>query len=148
MGEQCDRGGQKEIAFLAFRCGRNSCHTVRMIFMRFRHVELFCRDTDVSKRFFSEGLGFDIEEEQQGGFVWLRSGGVEFLLRPGIHSDSSADSSQDAFQAIVLVTYNFEETCRRLASHGIPIRGQDGSPDCLTFSGPDGHWFQLIQEDA
>lgn len=110
--------------------------------MRLGHIELFCLDTSVTKRFFVEGLGFEIVVEQPGGFVWLQGGPIEILLRPKL-----ADQNQTAsyHQALVIYTNHLNEARAKLESAGLTILGTDGSDDCLTFQDPDGQWYQLVE---
>ncbi len=34
-----------------------------------------------------------------------------------------------------------------MISKGLEFRGTDGSDECLTFTDPDGNWFQLTDPD-
>ncbi len=113
--------------------------------MHLGHVELFCRDTAVTKRFFVEGLGFDVVVEQPGGFVWLQGGMIEILLRPNLQDLPAVPNYQSAHQALVVYTEDLGAAHRRLETAGISILGTDGSPDCLTFQDPDGRWYQLVE---
>lgn len=110
--------------------------------MRVGHLELFVRDTVVSRRFYEEALGFEVATEQEGGvFVWLTSGEVEILLRPG-QPPISPPTYQQAANAIVLYTDDMDKATERLAANGVAFDGDDGG--CPTFRDPDGHWFQLV----
>jgi catechol 2,3-dioxygenase-like lactoylglutathione lyase family enzyme len=111
--------------------------------MRLGHIELFVRDPLRSLAFYRDVLGFDVVDVQQGAFIWLRSGEVELLLRPGSGQTAAADYWQSA-SGLVLYTDDLEGTRERLASWGIAMRGNDGSDNCLTFTDPDNHWFQLV----
>lgn len=113
--------------------------------MRLGHIELFCRNTLATQRFFIDGLGFEIVVEQPGGFVWLQSGSIEILLRPNLHEQSPIASYQQAHQALVIYADDLRAARARLESASIPILGTDGSPDCLTFQDPDGRWYQLVE---
>lgn len=112
--------------------------------MRLGHIELFCLDTAVTKRFFTDGLRFSLVVEQPGGFVWLQSGPIEILLRPNLRPQAPANSYQEASQALVIYTENLNEAKLNLEAAGIEFKGTDGSPTCLTFQDPDGRWYQLV----
>lgn len=114
--------------------------------MRLGHIEHFCHDTAVTKRFFTEGLGFEIVVEQPGGFVWLQSGPIEILLRPNLQPQVPPNLYQDASQALVIYTSNLNEAKLNLEEAGIEFKGTDGSPTCLTFQDPDGRWYQLVEK--
>ena len=113
--------------------------------MQLRHLEMFVKDPVASLPFYRDGLGFEVEEVQDGRFVWLRSGGASLLLRPGMNAPAP-DAYQSAPIAIVLYASDIEAARRRLEDNGVIIRGDDG-PGCLTFTDPDGHWFQLVNHE-
>jgi hypothetical protein len=43
----------------------------------------------------------------------------------------------------VFYTDDVDKTAAELRARGLVFRGEDG-PGCLTFTDPDGHWFQLV----
>ncbi len=110
--------------------------------MRFGHLELFVRDVVRARAFYRDVLGFEVTVEA-GGLVWLRHGNTEFLLRPGRPADP-AGRYQDAAAGFVLYTDDLERTAGRLESRGLIFKGIVDSDKCLTFSDPDGNWFQLV----
>lgn len=114
--------------------------------MRWGHLELFSVDTAKAKTFYVDGLGFELTDEQPGGIVWLKSGEVEILLRPG-NPGFRAPSYQEASSAVVLYCENLQETQSRLAAKGIYPVGDDGE-GCPAFVDPDGHWIQIVEFDA
>jgi catechol 2,3-dioxygenase-like lactoylglutathione lyase family enzyme len=111
--------------------------------MRLGHIELFVRNPMQSMEFYRDLLGFDVVDVQQETFVWLRSGEVELLLRPGT-GDTPVSEYWNASSGIVLYTDDLAATRERLESHGLVVRGHDGADSCLTFTDPDNHWFQLV----
>jgi len=111
--------------------------------MKVGHVELLVRDPLASRRFYEEVLGFRVEAVQAETFVWLDAGGTEILLRPG-GGAADASSYDRAASALVLYTDDLPAERRRLESRGLEFRGTDGSDDCMTFTDPDGNWFQLV----
>jgi catechol 2,3-dioxygenase-like lactoylglutathione lyase family enzyme len=111
--------------------------------MRLGHIELFVRDPLVSLAFYHDVLGFDVVDVQQDTFVWLRSGDVELLLRPGT-ADGARSEYWQAPAGIVLYTNDLPSMRSHLESCGIRFQGTDGSDGCLTFTDPDNHWFQLV----
>lgn len=111
--------------------------------LQFGHIELFVKDPQISRRFYEDVLDFELVTIQHEKHIWLKSGAVEILLRPGKQHDSPS-SYQDAANAIVLYTEDVETTAGQLRERGMEFLGTDGSPGCLTFVDPDGHWFQLV----
>lgn len=112
--------------------------------MRIGHIELFCRDTEASRAFFVDQLGFELVVSQPGGFIWTKAGEMEILLRPTDQVQTPVAKYGDAASAIVLYTDDLDSERRRIEQNGVSILGTDGSDDCLTFTDPDGHWFQLV----
>ncbi len=110
------------------------------------HLELFVKDPQLSKAFYVDVLGFALVVEQPGGNVWVQCGDLEILLRPGSNAHPAPDY-QHAPSALVLYTPDLPGTAAALRERGLVFRGTDGQPDCLTFTDPDGHWFQLVNPD-
>ena len=111
--------------------------------MQFGHLELFVSNMSKSKHFYQEVLGFEVTVSQSEKLVWLQSGPLEILLRQGQPSQSSQKYEQ-APQGIVLYTKNLAETKALLESRQLEFRGTVDSEKCLTFTDPDGNWFQLV----
>lgn len=110
------------------------------------HIEIFVKDPIKSIEFYEKILGFELTEIQHDKFVWLRSGNYEFLLGPGINN-LNAKQYKDSNSGFVLYTDNLEKVKSELISRGLEFRGTDGSDSCLTFTDPDGNWFQLVNPD-
>lgn len=110
---------------------------------KFGHIEIFVNDPIISKDFYINILGFELETVQHEKFVWLRSGNCTFLLRPG-KPPEAAGNYQSARAGFVLYTDDLEETGAELLKKGLMFKGTDGSDRCLTFTDPDGNWFQLV----
>ncbi len=115
--------------------------------MKFGHIELFVADPVKSMQFYRDVLMCEIEAVQHGQFVWLNLGGQSMLLRPGRSADA-ADSYQQAPTGFVLYMDTMEQTRLLLQERGLQFRGTDGSETCMTFSDPDGNWFQLVDPAA
>jgi catechol 2,3-dioxygenase-like lactoylglutathione lyase family enzyme len=111
--------------------------------LKLGHIEVFVTDPLRSKDFYVDVLGFGLEIIQQNKIVWLHSGAYTLLLRPGNKIQRGADY-QSAEKAFVLYTDNLDETKTILAKKGLVFKGTDGSDRCLTFTDPDGNWFQLV----
>ena len=111
--------------------------------MKLGHIELFVENPIQSKDFYVDVLGFDLVTVQENQFVWVKSGEVEILLRPG-RSTIPTESYQSTDTGIVLYTDDVTATADKLRQHGLIFKGTDGSDSCLTFTDPDGHWFQLV----
>lgn len=106
------------------------------------HIELFVRDPAQALTFYRDVLGFELTVVQADRFVWLRSGMIELLLRPAGNTTHAA-RFEDADHALVLYTDDLEATAAALRQRGLDFKGTDGA-GCLTFTDPDGHWFQLV----
>lgn len=107
------------------------------------HIELFCHDVERSRVFYTTVLGFDVVDIQRGEFVWLRLGDLEILLRPG-SPETPVSAYQNSRQALVFYTDNLDRARTQLEANGLEFKGTDGSGTCLTFTDPDGNWFQLV----
>lgn len=112
--------------------------------MQIGHLEFFVPDPLASARFYTDVLEFEQVSVQGSRYVWLKCGDVEILLRPGTAPHPAAEYA-GAGSAVVLYTEFLEETRARLLAKGLEFAGTDGSPECLTFRSPDGHWFQLVE---
>jgi catechol 2,3-dioxygenase-like lactoylglutathione lyase family enzyme len=114
--------------------------------MKIGHIELFVENPLKSKEFYVDILGFDLIEVQFDKFVWLQSGNIEILLRPGKNT-MVVDEYIDSNAAIVIYTDNLDKTCVELQSRGLKFAGVDGNERCPTFKDPDGNWFQIVNPE-
>ena len=114
--------------------------------MKFGHIEIFVKDPLRSKDFYEKILGFELVEVQADKFVWLKLGENLFLLRPG-KTDLKVNEYKDSNSGFVLYTDDIETTRKDLTSRGLEFKGTDGSDVCLTFTDPDGNWFQLVDPE-
>jgi catechol 2,3-dioxygenase-like lactoylglutathione lyase family enzyme len=114
--------------------------------MKIGHIELFVVEPLASKEFFEKVLGFELVVQQSENLIWLKCGDVEILLRPA-KASHHANSYAEASSAIVLYTEDVQKTAATLRERGLVFKGTDGQPDCLTFTDPDGHWFQLVNPE-
>ena len=110
--------------------------------MKIGHIELFVKDPLASKEFYETVLEFEVVSAQGSDFVWVRSGEMEILLRKGKPSTSSAYESSN--HAIVLYTDDLKATEQLLSGHGLQCQAMTDSDKCLTFTDPDGHWYQIV----
>ena len=111
--------------------------------MKFGHIEILTTDTQRSKQFYCDVLGFELEVIQNGQNIWLKKGDLEILIRPGLPSQS-ASRYEEAPTGFVLYTDNVQQTLDELISRGLQVRGTVDSDKCYTFTDPDGNWFQLV----
>lgn len=114
--------------------------------MRFGHIELFVREVPRARDFYVDVLGFELVVEQGPAgeaprTVWVKLGETELLLRPGEPGEAAAFNLATA--NLVLYTDELEKDAALLHSRGLQFQGDDG-PGCLTFTDPDGHWWQLV----
>lgn len=114
--------------------------------MKFGHIEIFVQNPLEAKRFYQDVLGFELVAVQHDNLVWLKMGEAEILLRPGKNEHPTADY-QHAPAAIVLYTDDVQGKANELRARGLVFKGTDGAPDCLTFTDPDGNWFQLVNPE-
>ena len=108
--------------------------------MRIGHIELFVRDPLISRVFYENVVGFELVAVQ-GSNVWLKLGASEVLLRPG---EPATKTSNYSGTGVVIYTDDLESSAAAMRLRGLRFAGTDGSPKCLTFQDPDGHWFQLV----
>lgn len=112
------------------------------------HIEVFVKDPMASKEFYCSVLGFELDTIQQDKFVWLRAGDYTILLRPAAESEAANNSRgaeySSAEKGFVLYTNDLESARKDLENKGLVFKGTDGSERCLTFTDPDGNWFQLV----
>ncbi|MBI3158655.1 MAG: VOC family protein [Chloroflexi bacterium] len=111
--------------------------------MRIGHLEIFVRDPAAARRFYEEGLGFEFTAEQGADFVWLKSGGLEVLLRRG-QPPTAPDNYHASAAALVLYSDDLAAAQERLAAAGVPVEPMENEPDCVVFQDPDGNWLQLV----
>jgi catechol 2,3-dioxygenase-like lactoylglutathione lyase family enzyme len=111
--------------------------------IKFGHIEIFVKDPLASKDFYINVLGFELETVQGEKFVWLKSGESVILLRPGTENEP-APNYRSAKTGFALYTNDLDATGAELLKRGLMFKGTDGSDRCLTFTDPDGNWFQLV----
>ena len=112
--------------------------------LKLGHIELFVKDPQASGDFYTGVLGFKLVEKQDdGNYIWLSSGESLILLRPGDGSQKGSDYGS-ASTGIVVYTDDLSAAKKELVSRGLEFKGTDGSENCLTFTDPDGNWFQLV----
>jgi catechol 2,3-dioxygenase-like lactoylglutathione lyase family enzyme len=107
-------------------------------------VELFVRDPERSRRFWTETVGAELEAVQPGGFTWLVLGEVGILLRPG-RPGATPGRYDEASVGLVLEVESLAETREAFEGRGLVFEGDDGTESCPTFRDPDGHWVQVIE---
>ncbi len=111
--------------------------------MNLGHIEIFVKDPLESKEFYEDVLGFTIKDIQKDKYVWLKKGQAEVLLRPR-KNHLEIKNYQSTNIGLVLYTGDLEKAVEDLTSKGLKFKGTDISEKCLTFTDPDGNWFQLV----
>jgi len=111
--------------------------------LNFGHIEIFSEEPLVSKEFYINILGYELETIQQEKFVWLKKDNSVILIRPGKSEDNS-DNYSNSKTGFVIYTNDLDEAAGTLKKRGLEFKGTDGSDRCLTFTDYDGNWFQLV----
>ena len=111
--------------------------------MKLGHIELFSPNPERLGRFYIQKLGFTLVADQGQGFIWVQSGEIEILIRPGDPMQGS-DRYERTTSGLVLYTDDVAAALERLERGGVEIRGTVDSEKCYTFTDPDGNWFQLV----
>lgn len=112
--------------------------------LRFGHAEIFVSNPSKSRDFYETVLGFKVETVQHdGSIIWMKHGATTFLLRPGRQAPETK-TYQNAASALVLYTDDLPAAVSGLKARGLEFKGFDGPETCLTFTDPDGNWFQLV----
>lgn len=110
------------------------------------HLEVFVADPSRSKDFYRDVLNFEVGDVQHDGrIVWMTKGDVTILLRPG--KPPAAPDYQHTGVAFVLYTNDLDREREALEARGLVFKGTDGDERCLTFTDPDGNWFQLVNPE-
>jgi catechol 2,3-dioxygenase-like lactoylglutathione lyase family enzyme len=107
------------------------------------HIELFVRDPQTSRDFYRDVLGFEVTVEQGPGAVWIKKDRLEILLRTGPGAPG-AEKYEQAPAGLVLYTDDLAPMRLALEAKGLAFKGTVDTEKCLTFTDPDGHWFQLV----
>ncbi|MHA2249318.1 MAG: VOC family protein [Candidatus Kariarchaeaceae archaeon] len=114
--------------------------------MKFGHIEIFVQDVARSHAFYRDILEFDdVAVQEDGALVWLMKSDIEILIRRG--KPKRSELYQHTNIGIVQYTDDLKSEQKLLEKRGLIFRGTDGSDKCLTFTDPDGHWFQLVNPD-
>ena len=110
--------------------------------MKFGHLELFVRNPQLSREFYSH-FGFELVADQGSDFTWIKSGDAEFLLRKhDVRHDAPYGSTGPA---IVLYTSDLPAAMRALSEKGLtPAACDRGEECCPLYRDPDGNWIQLV----
>ncbi len=106
--------------------------------MQLGHIEIPVTDPLRSLSFYRDVLGFHLEVNQGDQVIWMKSGDVEVMLRPGFES-----APADDLAAVNLVLYSDDvaSDANRLREAGVSFTER---ANCLHFRDPDGHWLQLV----
>ena len=102
------------------------------------------QDVERARAFYEGVLGGKVSSVQgEGRYVWMDVGGHEILLRPGT-PPPGGESYRQGRIGLVLYTDDLPATVARLEERGARFGEGDGSPDCPTFTDPDGNWIQVV----
>ena len=114
----------------------------KLAVMHFGHIEIFVKDPLAAKDFYVNVLGFKLESIPGELYVWLSLKKQSILLRPG-KNNHIIDIYDESKCALVFYTKALEAKRRELESKGLEFKDFDPFEGCLTFTDPDGNWFQL-----
>ncbi len=114
--------------------------------MHLGHIELFVKDPLRSKDFYINILDFEVINIQINKFVWLRSGQVALLLRPG-HITIHADEYEHTNVTLIMYSDDLLAAAAHLEAHGLDVQNE-ANKGYLTFTDPDGNWLQVVNPAA
>ncbi|MHC4937358.1 MAG: VOC family protein [Planctomycetota bacterium] len=97
--------------------------------MRFGHIELGVSDPMAAMAYYTGSLGFELVDNQNDTFIWLKKDDVEFLLRP-----------QGDYELPCIVFYSEDPE-----SHGVPVERKG---NCFHFEDADGNSFQIVDPNV
>ena len=106
--------------------------------MRAGHIEIPVSDPLRSLAFYRDVLGFALDVNQGDRVIWLTSGDLVVMLRPGF--DSAHDNDLAAVN-LVLYTADVDAARERLRTAGVEFSERAA---CVHFRDPDGHWLQIV----
>jgi len=105
------------------------------------HVVLHCRDTALSRAFYTEVLGMAVRIESDA-YVFLACGAQVVAL---FRADDGLPSRRREMDHVAFtVKGTYEETLSRLDGYGIKVETRAGDPRCIYFDDPDGHRIQIL----
>ena len=113
-----------------------------------RHLALFVRNFDATKRFYVELLGYRVEWEPDPDNVYLCSGSDNLALHRAPSDGSVRESSLDHFGLVVRTPDDVDDWARFLEGHGVSLATQprthrDGARS-FYLPDPDGNRIQII----
>lgn len=112
--------------------------------MKAGHIELLVSNPLESLKFYRDVLDFELVENQGDKFIWVKSGDILILFRFAKGDKSKGSNYQESSFGLVLYTDDLDAQREKLIKKGLVFKGTDGSDRCLTFTDPDGNWFQLV----
>ena len=106
--------------------------------MKLGHVELPVRDPLRALAFYRDVLGFQLEVNQVDRFIWMTSGDVTLLLRPGAEEDPPGDLAR---ANLVLYSDDLTADVERVRASGVELSERS---NCFHFRDTEGNWLQLV----
>ena len=107
------------------------------------HVVLHVKDVSVSKQFYVELLGMEVEHENPGR-VFLSCGQQRVAFFERERSGSKAAGHDLNHLALQIESGSTKEVKAALEQRGIEVSGRKGDPNCIYFHDPDGHQLQIL----
>jgi catechol 2,3-dioxygenase len=115
-----------------------------------RHIAFRVRDIEAARRWYSDVLGMEVEDEFPGQALFVRFGPYYHHDLAIFQADKDADlPAQNAvgLAHIALLVDSLEgvrQWYRHLQAHGVEVRGSDhGVTRSIYFTDPDGNPFEI-----
>ena len=113
-----------------------------------RHLALFVRAFDETKRFYVDVLGFQVEWEPDGDNSYLTSGSDNLALHRATSPDPGQETALDHFGLLVRTPQEVDAWASYLEGRGVrlsrpPRTHRDGARS-LYLDDPDGNQIQVI----
>lgn len=107
------------------------------------HVVLHVKDLALSKRFYVDFLGMEIDHEYSSA-IFLRCGNQGVALFEVEEGEKIHAGSEMNHMALRLKSGEYQKVKALLEEAGCKVSGRRGDPHCIYFSDPDGHRLQLL----
>ena len=105
------------------------------------HVVLYCRDTAISRAFYTGILGMTAGAESES-YIFLSCGDQRLAL---FRADDGLPSQRRELDHLAInVKGSYDDTLARLQDRGVEVETREGDPRCIYITDPDGHRIQIL----